>query len=340
VEKVTLGYTGILRGIVTRRLMTLLVIGGFGVGVVGVNTTLPTGFIPGEDQGTIYGIIQTPPGSTLEFTNSKSRELEKMAKELDEVTSVTSLAGYEVLTEGRGSNAGTCIINLKDWSDRKLTAREIIEKLEEKCKESDELAGVRLEFFEPPAVPGFGAAGGFSLRLLDQTNTTDYKRLGEVNKKFMDALAERPELRNLFTFYTSDYPQFELLIDNQRAMQKGVSIGNALDTLNIYIGSTYEQGFVLFNQFYKVYVQAVPDARSKPEDVLGLTVKNDKGENVFLSSFMTLHPKTGLNEITRYNLYPSATIQGVPGPGYSTGQAIKAIEEVAKETLPPGYNIG
>ena len=170
VEKVTDGYAGILRRIVTRRTLTLAVVGGFAAGIFVVNAQLPTGFIPGEDQGIIYAVLQTPPGSTLEYTNAKSHELEKIAKEIEkEVTSVTSLAGYEVLTEGRGSNAGTCIINLKNWSDRKRTARQIIEDLEEKCRR---LTDVKLEFFEPPAVPGFGAAGGFSMRLLDKTNSS------------------------------------------------------------------------------------------------------------------------------------------------------------------------
>ena len=128
------------------------------------------------------------------------------------------------------------------------------------------MTNVKLEFFEPPAVPGFGAAGGFSMRLLDKSNssTADYKRLGEVTDKFMAALAKRKEVKNLFTFYTADYPQYELIIDNDRAMQKGVSIGKALDNLNILIGSTWEQGFILFNQFYKVYVQAVAGVPALP----------------------------------------------------------------------------
>ncbi|MBX9627726.1 MAG: efflux RND transporter permease subunit [Gemmataceae bacterium] len=354
VEWVTNGYAGVLRGIVTLRALTMLVIGGFVVGIVAVNAKLPTGFIPGEDQGTIYGIIQTPPGSTLEYTNAKSHELGKIAKDLPEVTSVTSLAGYEVLTEGRGSNAGTCVINLENWSKRKRTARQIIEDLEKRCAA---LTDVKVEFFEPPAVPGFGAAGGFSLRLLDKTNTTDYKRLGEVNDAFMEALRKRPELKGLFTFYTSDYPQYELVLDNDKAMQKGVSIGKALDSLNILIGSTYEQGFVLFGQFYKVYVQADPKFRALPKDLDNMFVKSEReielknektgktekvrveGEMVPYSAFMTLKKKQGLNEITRYNLYPSATIQGAPAAGYSSGQALKAIQEVA-QTLPKGYGIG
>ena len=337
VENVTSGYASLLRRIVTRRTLSMAIVGGFAAGVVVVNTQLPTGFIPGEDQGIIYAVLQTPPGSTLEYTNAKSHELEDIAKELDEVTSVTSLAGYEVLTEGRGSNAGTCIINLKNWSLRKRTAREIIEELKEKCSR---MSDVKLEFFEPPAVPGFGAAGGFSTVLLDKTNTSDYQRLGEVNIKFMAALKKRKELQNLFTFYTADYPQYELVINNDIAMQKGVSIGKALDSLNILIGSTYEQGFIRFNQFYKVYVQAAPEFRRMPADLNNIFVKNDRGDMVPYSAFMTIKKKQGLNEITRYNLYPCAVIQGAPAAGYSSGQALKAIQEVAAETLPRDYGVG
>jgi HAE1 family hydrophobic/amphiphilic exporter-1 len=337
VEKGTDGYAAVLRRLVPRRLLTLLVLLGFCAGIYYVNLGLPPGFIPNEDQGILYGIIQTPPGSTLEYTNAKSHELQAIAKEIDGVTSVCSLAGYEVLTEGRGSNAGTCIINLKPWSQRKLTARQIIAELEEKCRR---MTNVKLEFFEPPAVPGFGAAGGFAMRLLDKTNSNDYKRLGEVTDNFMDALKKRKELKNLFTFFAGNYPQYELIINNDVAMQKGVPIGKAMDNLSILIGSTYEQGFVRFGQFYKVYVQAAPQFRRIPEDLENLFVKNESGEMVPYSSFMQIKKKQGLNEITRFNVYPSAAIQGAPASGYSSGEAIKAIQEVAAKTLPRGYGIG
>ena len=276
VEKVTGGYAAFLRRIVTRRALTSFIVMGFGYAIYVVNTQLATGFIPGEDQGIIYAVLQTPPGSTLEYTNAKSQELEAIAKEIKEVTSVTSLAGYEVLTEGRGSNSGTCIINLKTWSDRKRTARQIIVDLEEKCRR---MSNVKLEFFEPPAVPGFGTAGGISMLVLDKTFSADYQRLGEVTEKFMAALKKRKEVTNLFTFYAANYPQYELIINNDMAMQKGVSIKAAMDNLNILIGSTWEQGFIRFNQFYKVFVQARPEFRRYPEDLDNLFVKNDKGDN-------------------------------------------------------------
>jgi len=337
VEKVTGGYAAVLRRIVTRRALTMFVIMGFGTGIYLVNTQLSSGFIPLEDQGMIYGIIQTPPGSTLEYTNAKSHELQAIARATEGVASVSSLAGYEVLTEGRGSNAGTCLINLKTWSDRKLTSRQIIEELEEKGRQ---ISNVKLEFFEPPAVPGFGAAGGFSVRVLDKTNTMNYQMLGEVTDKFMAALKKRKEVKGLFTFFASNYPQYELVINNDVAMQKGVSIADAMNNLSIVIGSTWEQGFVRFNQFFKVYVQASPEFRRFPEDFDNVFVKNDKGGMVPYSAFMRLEKTQGLNEINRYNLYPSAAIQGAPAKGYSSGQAIQAIQDVARETLPHGYDIG
>ena len=226
---------------------------------------------------------------------------------------------------------------MKPWSERKLTSKQIIEELDEKGRE---ISNVKLEFFEPPAVPGFGAAGGFSTRVLDKTNTMNYQRLGEVTEKFMAALSKRKEVKGLFTFFASNYPQYELVINNDIAMQKGVSIGTAMDNLSVVVGSTWEQGFILFGQFFKVYVQASPEFRRFPEDFANLFVKNERGGMVPYSSFMQIKKKQGMNEINRYNLYPSAAIQGAPAAGYSSGQAIQAIREVAAETLPHGYDIG
>ena len=333
-DKMTGWYVGLLRLIVNRRFITFAVLAGFCAGIVFVNKVLPAGFIPNEDQGTIYAIIQTPPGSTLEKTNQVSQRLQKICKGVPGIESISSLAGYEIMTEGRGSNAGTCLINLKTWSERKHTVKEIMEELEEKTRG----LGAVVEFFEPPAIPGFGTSGGFSMRLLDKTTDTDYAEFDEINKAFMEKLGKRKELAGLFTFFAANYPQYELEIDNKLAMQKGVSIGKAMDNLNIMIGSTYEQGFIKFNQFFKVYVQSDPSFRRLPSDILKLFVKNDAGEMVPYSAFMTLKKGQGPNEITRFNLYNSAAIQGLPAKGYTTADAIEAIREVAK-TLPRGYDI-
>ncbi len=334
-EKLTGKYVKVLNKIVARRALTFGVLIVFCVGIFITNKTLPAGFIPNEDQGMIYAIIQTPPGATLERTNEVARKLQKICEETDGVESVSSLAGYEIMTEGRGSNAGTCLINLKPWSKRHHSVHEIMEELEEETKD----LGAVIEYFEPPAVPGFGSSGGFSMRLLDKTNSTDYHHFEKINNEFMEALSKRKELTGLFTFFSANYPQYELKINNKIAMQKGVTIGKAMENLNILIGSTYEQGFIRFGRFFKVYTQAAPEYRRLPTDLEKLFVKNEEGEMVPYSAFMSIEKKLGPNEITRYNLYNSAAIRGLPAPGYTSGDAINAIKEVAAKELPRGYDV-
>lgn len=329
-------YVKILKVITHRRTVTFGVLIIFSLGIFGVNKILPSGFVPDEDQGMIYAVLQTPAGSTLERTYAVSRQLQKAAKEIEGVKSVSSLAGYEILTQGRGSNSGTCLINLDPWDEREHNVREIIEELEEKAKD---IPGAKLEFFNPPAVPGYGAAGGLALQLLDKNNTIDYKRLDRATQDFMKELEKRKELTSLFTFYSTDYPQYELEIDNQAAMQKGVTIGDAMDNISIMVGSTYDQGFIKYGRYFKVYVQADPKFRRLPSDVLKMYIKNDRDEMVPYSSFMKMKKTQGIYEVNRYNMYNSASIRCSPAEGFSSGEAIAAIQEVAKETLPKGYDI-
>jgi len=334
-EIVTDRYIALLKRVVHRRVLTFVVLAGFVAGIVLVSALVPPGFVPAEDQGQIYAIVQTPPGSTIEKTYDVARKLQQVAEKIDGVESVATLAGYEILTEGRGSNAGTCLINLKNWSERRHSVHEIIEELEAKTKNF----GAVIEYFEPPAVPGFGAAGGISTRLLDKTQSGDYRHFDAINQEFMANLKKRPELASVFTFFSTNFPQYEMKLDRKVAMQKGVNIGRAMEDLNILVGSTYEQGFIRFNQFLKVYAQAAPEFRRLPSDVLSLYTKNDKGEMVPYSSFLSLEPTQGPNEISRYNVYLSAAINAVPAKGYTTGDAIRAIKEVAAKTLPRNYDI-
>lgn len=335
-EKLTGKYVWLLKLIAHRKLITIGLFALFALGILAINTSLPSGFIPSEDQGMIYAIIQTPPGSTLERTNDLSNKLVEVINQVEGVKSVSSIAGYEVLTEGRGSNAGTCLINLKPWSERKHSVAEIIYELEERAKE---IPGATIEFFDPPAVPGFGAAGGFALQLLDKTNTGDYKQLEKVTNDFMNEMRKRKEITGLFTFFSANYPQYEIEFDNQAAMQKGVSIGNAMNTLSIFVGSTYELGFIKYQRFFKVFVQASPEFRKLPTDIMNLYVKNNHDEMVPFSAFMKIKKKQGANEINRYNMYNTAAIRGGPAKGYSSGEAIAAVKEVAAKTLPHGYDI-
>lgn len=329
-------YVRVLKKIINRRVITYGLLVLFSLGTWAFSASVPSGFIPNEDQGMIYGIIQTPPGSTLERTNEIAERLQKMAEHIEGVESVSSLAGYEILTEGTGSNSGTCLINLKDWKSRKHSAEEIIEELE---KESKNIPGAVIEFFQPPAIPGYGAAGGFELRLLDKTGSDDYKKFETINNHFVAELKKRKELSSVFSFYSASFPQYMLNVNNEIAQQKGVSIDNAMSTLSTLIGSNYETSFIKFGRQYKVIVQASPQYRALPDDILKLYVKNDKGEMVPFSAFMTMEKVYGFSEITRHNMYSSSEISGSPSAGYSSGEAIRIINEVAAKTLPRGYGI-
>lgn len=330
------GYQKIVAIFINRRSVSIGVLLAFCTGIFFINNSLPSGFIPSEDQGMFYAIIQTPPGSSLERTNEIAEKLQKVAEKIDGVKSVSALAGYEILTEGTGANTGTCLINLKSWEDRHHNVEEIIKELEEETKN---ISGATIEYFQPPAVPGYGAAGGFELRLLDKGGSGDYKKMETVSKDFVRELKKRPELTSVFTFYSASFPQYMLDIDNDLAQQKGVSIENAMNTLSTLVGSNYETNFIKYDRQYKVIVQASPEYRALPEDILKLYVKNDRDEMVPFSAFMKMKKVYGLSEITRHNMYNAAEISGAPAIGYSSGTAIEVVKEVAAKTLPRGFGI-
>jgi len=301
-----------------------------------LSSSVPSGFIPNEDQGIFYAIILTPPGSTLERTDDIANQLQRVAATIPEIKSVSSMAGYEILSEGTGANSGSLLINLKDWSERKRSLDEVMKDLEEKAKD---IKGASIEFFPPPAVPGYGAAGGFELRVVDKIGTGDYKLMETVTKNFVKELNKRKELSSVFTFYSSSFPQYLLVVDNDKAEQKGVSIGDALDNLSTLIGSNYETSFIKYDRPYKVMVQALPQYRVTPEDILKLYTKNEKGEMVPYGAFMRFEKVFGLSEITRHNLFNAAEVSGGPAQGYSSGTALSTVTEVAEKKLPKGFGI-
>ena len=329
------GYRNVLQRTVSRKIITLPLLLLFCIGAFFINNSLPSGFIPQEDQGMIYAVIETPPGATIERTNKVAHQLASIIAKEDGVESVSSLAGYEILSEGTSANSGSCLINLKPWKERSRTAKEIINDLENKCKQ---ITDANIEFFEPPSIPGYGAASGFELRLLDKTGSNDYHAMEKVSKSFVSALNKRPEIGSAFTFYSASFPQYMLRVDNNIAAQKGITLGTAMDNLSTLIGSDYETGFVRFGKPYKVIVQADPKYRAFPQDLMQLNVKNNQGEMVPYADFLHMEKVYGMSEMTRHNLYNSAEVTGSAAAGYSSGQAIKAIEEVAASTLPHGYD--
>ena len=328
-------YERLIQHTVKKKSLTIILILVFCGLAYWINMGLPSGFIPQEDQGMIYAVIETPPGATIERTNAVAQQLLKIAEKEEDVESVSSLAGFEILSEGTSANSGSCLINLKDWKHRKRTAKEIISDLEQKC---ENITQANIDFFEPPSIPGYGAASGFELRLLDKTGKNDYHEMERVSKAFVKDLNKRPEIGNAFTFYSASFPQYMLHVDDEKALQKGVKPGKALNNLSILVGSDYQTGFILFGKPYKVIVQAAPQYRDFPNHLLSLYSKNEDGQMVPYSDFMSLSKTYGMSEITRHNLYNSSEVTGAQAPGYSSGQALQAIQEVAQRSLPKGYD--
>lgn len=329
-------YANLLKRILSRRVVTFGILLLFILGTGFLGKIIPTGFIPNEDQGTFYVSVTTPAGATLERTKEIVNTIQKEANKINEVESVSSLSGTNILSDGTGATYGTLLINLKPWKDRSKSVTEISDELK---ASTINIHGAKLEFFPPPAVPGYGNASGFELRLLDKTGSGDFKKQEAVVKKFIEDLMVRPEIGSAFTILDASYPQYMLHIDEDKAAQKGITVNNAMSSLQTLLGSEYATNFIRFGQMYKVMVQALPEYRSNPDNLLNLYVKNESGEMVPMSAFTSIEKVYGVDQITRYNMFPSAELNGEANPGYSSGDAIKAIQEVAATKLPKGYDI-
>ena len=327
-------YKKLIGAIGNRSVVTFAVLLGFSIGAGFIGKSVPTGFIPEEDQGTIYANITTPSGATLERTEKVSNEVQRVASSLDAVASVSSLAGFSILSDGTGAVYGMNLISLKNWEEREASDKDVIRELEEKTRH---IKDASVEFFTPPPVPGYGNSSGFEMRLLDKTGGDNLAKLQKVANEFVEELNKRPEITNAFTTFNASFPQFVLHIDGDKAAQKGVTADNAMSTLQTLIGSEYATNFIRFGQMYKVMVQALPEYRAQPADLMELYIKNDAGHMVPFSSFLTVEKVYGPEQVTRYNMYTAAMVNGQPAPGYSSGQALAAIKEVAVEKLPKGF---
>lgn len=327
-------YELALGKVLSRRVFTFMILAGFSLATWGTSLIVPVGFIPNEDQGTIYANITTPPGATLERTDKVISSIYENAKNFEEVEAISTLSGYSLMTDGAGSSYGMVMINLKPWGDRDKDVNEIIPELE---KLTVDINDADIQFFKPPAVPGYGSSSGFELRLLDKTGKNDLLDLDETAKYFVDKLNERPEIEGSFTSFDATFPQYLLRIDKNKAAQKGITAEVALTNLQTLIGSTYATNFIRFGMMYKVMVQASPEYRDLPEDLDKLFVKNSLGEMVPYSAFLSVERVYGPEQLTRFNMFNSAMINGMPAEGYSSGDAIKTVQEVAAEVLPRGY---
>ncbi len=296
----------------------------------------PTGFIPGEDMGVIFSDITLPPGSTLERTSEVVKQVEEAVNAIDGVKENMFLVGYSLLSNTNGGSKAFGVVKLKDWKERKedhLKANAIIGQLFQKT------AGIndaRIIFFNRPTVKGFGNSAGFEIRLQDKSNGS-FQDLMEKNGEFLKALNMRPEIKYAITSFNTGFPQYEMDVNVEKVKEAGISVNSLFSTLQGYYGSWYATDFNRFGKQYRVMIQASPEDRETIGSMNNVFVRNKQNELVSVSQFVSMNKVNGPDVVNRFNLFNSSTINGNVNPGYSTGDAIKAIEEVAAEVLPSTY---
>ena len=299
----------------------------------GISSILPTGFIPNEDQGMIYVNVNTPPGATLERSEKALNQIQAALLPMDEIETISTLAGYSLMTETEDASYGMGMINLKPWNERDKTAAELLEVYAERTAH---IKDAEIQYFLPPTVPGFGNASGFELRLQDRT-AASFQETARVANMLVDSLNRDSRLQGVTSGFQPNFPQYLLKVDLAQAAKLGVNVNEALESLQSYVGSFYSSNFIRFGQMYKVMLQASPEYRMEPKDIYSLYAKNRNGEMVPYSNFLTMERVFGPNQITRYNMFTSSLITGDAAPGVSSGEAIAAVEEIAADILPRGY---
>ncbi|MGE8341189.1 MAG: efflux RND transporter permease subunit [Flavobacterium sp.] len=334
-DNITSKYIKVLVKFADRSTVTVGILVLFCILTWGTTKFLASGFIPTEDQGMVYVSVTTPQGATVERTEKALDEVTKIARGIKGVDNVTTLAGYSIVTEIAGASYGMGMINLKDWSERDISVTEFMAELTEKTKN---ITDAQIEIFAPPTVPGFGNTSGFELRLLDKSGGS-ITNTDKVTKEFIKELNASPEIQNSFSSFDATFPQYLIHIDYDLAAKKGISVDNAMSTLQTMLGSFYATNFIRFSQMYKVMVQASPQFRQNPESILDMYLKNEAGEMVPFSTFIKLERVYGPEVLTRYNMYMSAMINGEPAEGYSSGDAIAAVEKIAAEKLPSRFEL-
>lgn len=329
-------YGRSLQFLYKRKLVSVLLLIIAVVGIYWAATTTPTGFVPNEDRGIIFANIELPAGASLDRTNAVANELYQKTKDLSGVTGVSFIKGSSLLS-GAGSNFGIGFFELEDWDERKdpsLASQAIIGKL---FGIASTIPEANIIFFAPPSIRGFGNSSGFEVNLLDKFGG-EFTDLDKANKEFSMALMKHPEIQYATSAFNTNYPQYEMEINVPLAKEKGVPINSIFSTLQGYIGGVYASDFSKYGKQFRVYIQALPEDRADESALNSMYVRTDTGEMTPITQFVNLKRVYGPQSVTRFNLFNSTTITGATNHGFSTGDAIRVIEEeVAK--LPSNYTV-
>ncbi|MFA9419850.1 MAG: efflux RND transporter permease subunit [Gammaproteobacteria bacterium] len=336
-DKTTVGYTRVTH-LVARKifigLVFMLVLTG-GIGFFG--KLLPSGFMPSEDMGYLMVNAQLPDAASLQRSDEVIKKVEEIVRRHDEVEFITSATGFSMISGSYSSNSGFLFVSLKHWSKRNKTANQVVAALNREL--FLEVNEAQAFAFSPPPIPGLGSGSGFTMMIQDRAgNTPAY--LAEQTAQFMQAAQERPEIGSIFTTFRAGVPQRYMEINRDKVLKAGINLNDIYTTVGAFLGGTYVNDFNRFGRLYKAYIQAEPEYRISEDKINLFFVNNSNGEQVPLSAFVKIKTATGPDFTTRFNLFRAIELTGAPAPGYSSIQALDALEQVARETLPSeiGYS--
>ncbi len=329
-------YVGFTRVLVGKLGRSLFLIGGIVALVALLASRVPTGFVPDEDQGFLLVNLMLPDASSLERTDAVMRKVEQVLGAEERVQGFNTVTGFSLIAGSYSPNMGFVFVQLKEWGERPglknhalLIAQELNRRFAAQIPEAVVMA------FPPPPIPGLGVGSGFTMQLQDRGGRPP-QFLAEQAQRFIAAAHERPEIGRIQTAFRSSVPQIYAEVDRGKVLKSGVPLSDVNTTLGALLGSSYVNDFNRFGRVYKVYVQAEPEYRRDPEQLGLFFVRSQSGQMVPLDTLVSTSPTTGPEFTNRFNLYRSAEITGAPAPGYSSGDAMRALEEVAADVLPDG----
>ncbi|WP_289226307.1 efflux RND transporter permease subunit, partial [uncultured Bacteroides sp.] len=327
---------GVVR-FIQRPVLSILLVAASIVGLVLLMNTTPTAMVPDEDTGTIMGVVTLPPGTSQDRTEYVLRQVDSLVQSSPIVESSTMISGYSFIG-GQGPSYGSFIVKLKNWEERNsLTESSTVVFANLYLQSQKIFKDAQVLFFQPPMITGYGATNGFTLNLQDRTGG-ELSKFQEVSNDFIAELTKRPEIQSAQTTFNTNFPEYLIDIDPAKCKRAGLSPSDILTTLQGYYGGLYSSNFNRFGKLYRVMIQSAQSERSNYESLYKIKVRNNKGEMAPITEFITLTPSMGPDNINRFNMFTSIAINGNPASGVTSGEAIKAIEEVAAQSLPQGYS--
>jgi len=331
-DRITNNYKRSVEFLSVKKWMVIIAIIVAGGGLFYMMKTTPSSFVPSEDQGTLFANISLPPSSSMERSTAIAKQVDSIAHTIPEVNNTLRIVGQNFIA-GAGSAYSMVIVKLKTWDDRKRSVDEVIAELFAK---TSGIRGASIFFISPPTISGFGQSGGFEFQLQDKGghSTAEFFK---VNNDFLAKLAQRPEIQYGTTSFNPNFPQFMMEVNLEKCKEAGVTVNAVLSTMQGYYGGLYASNFNKFGKQYRVMVQASAEYRKNPEGLNKIFVRNANGDMAPITEFVKMTRVFGPESISRFNLFSSIAITGAPNVGYSTGDAIKAIQEVAAQNLPAGY---